>query len=100
MYLISGISAKKTYPDTEYYLRINPSAGALYPNEVYFQVRNTEGFQDGIYHLEVSTSSAVLLKKLEENEGIENLLELDYDVDGFIFFISSYFNLIFVSVIS
>ncbi|MBP7769691.1 MAG: SagB family peptide dehydrogenase [Aliarcobacter sp.] len=89
LYLISGISAKKTYPNMEYFLRTNPSAGALYPNEVYFQVRNTEGFQDGIYHLEVSSSSAVLLKKLEENEGIENLLELDYDVDGFIFFISS-----------
>lgn len=89
LYLISGISAKKTYPNAEYYLRTNPSAGALYPNEVYFQVRNTKGFEDGIYHLEVSSSSAVLLKKLEENEAIEELLNLDYYVDGFIFFISS-----------
>ena len=89
LYLISGISAKKTYPDAEYYLRINPSAGALYPNEVYFQVRNVSGFEDGIYHLEVASSSAVLLKKLEENQGIEEILGLTYSVDGFMFFISS-----------
>ncbi|MDZ7819307.1 MAG: SagB/ThcOx family dehydrogenase [Aliarcobacter sp.] len=89
LYLLAGISAKKTYPGIEYYLRVNPSAGALYPNEVYFQVRNTDGFEDGIYHLEVSSSSAVLLKKLESNEGIEELLDLNYSVDGFIFFISS-----------
>jgi len=89
LYLLAGISAKKTYPNMEYYLRVNPSAGALYPNEVYFQVRNTSGFDDGIYHLEVSSSSAVLLKKLESTQGIEELLGLDYSVDGFIFFISS-----------
>jgi SagB-type dehydrogenase family enzyme len=89
LYLISGISAKKTYPGVEYYLRVNPSAGALYPNELYFQVRNVSGFEDGIYHLEVASSSAVLLQKLELNEGIEELLELSYSVDGFIFFVSS-----------
>lgn len=89
LYLICGISAKKSYPGTEYYLRINPSAGALYPNEVYFQVRNVDGFEDGIYHLEVGSSSAVLLKKYEKNEAIEEILNLSYSVDGFIFFISS-----------
>ncbi|MDD3055255.1 MAG: SagB family peptide dehydrogenase [Aliarcobacter sp.] len=89
LYLISGISAKKSYPSGEYYLRVNPSAGALYPNEVYFQVRNIDGFEDGIYHLEVGSSSVVLLQKIENNEGIEKLLELSYSVDGFIFFVSS-----------
>ena len=89
LYLLAGISAKKIYPNAEYYLRVNPSAGALYPNEIYFQARNVDGFEDGIYHLEVASSSAVLLKKFENNEGIENLLDLDYSVDGFMFFISS-----------
>lgn len=89
LYLICGISAKKTYPTGEYYLRINPSAGALYPNEIYFQVKNQDGFEDGIYHLEVGSSSAVLLKKLNINEGIEEILNLNYSVDGFIFFVSS-----------
>ena len=89
LYLISGITAKKTYPGIEYYLRVNPSAGALYPNEVYFQARNVDGFEDGIYHLEVVTSSAVKLQKIELNQGVETLLGLDFSVDGFIFFISS-----------
>ena len=89
LYLIAGITAKKSYPGIEYYLRVNPSAGALYPNEIYFQVRNQESFDDGIYHFEVSTSSIVLLKKLENDEGLESILDLDYSVDGFIFFISS-----------
>ena len=89
LYLIAGITAKKSYPGIEYYLRVNPSAGALYPNEIYFQVRNQEGFDDGIYHFEVSTSSVVLLKKLENDEGLESILDLDYSIDGFIFFISS-----------
>lgn len=89
LYLIAGITAKKTYPNMEYYLRVNPSAGALYPNEIYFQVRNEDGFEDGIYHYEVSSSSVTLLKKLSLNEGIEANLGLDYSYDGFMFFISS-----------
>jgi SagB-type dehydrogenase family enzyme len=89
LYLIAGITAKKTYPGMEYYLRVNPSAGALYPNEIYFQVRNEEFLEDGIYHYEVGSSSITLLKKLEENEGIEANLECDEKYDGFIFLISS-----------
>ncbi len=61
IYLIGGISDKKSYASGEYFLRTNPSAGALYPNELYFQVRGVEGFEDGIYHFEVKSSSVVLL---------------------------------------
>jgi SagB-type dehydrogenase family enzyme len=89
LYMIAGISAKKTYPNMEYYLRVNPSAGALYPNEIYFQVRNSDGFEDGIYYFEVGSSSVVLLKELKKDEGIEDLLGISFVVDGFIFFISS-----------
>lgn len=89
LYYIAGVSAKKTYPGVEYYLRVNPSAGALYPNEIYFQCRNQEGFEDGIYHFEIKTSSVTLLKKLEEGEGIEANLGFDFSCDGFMFFISS-----------
>ncbi len=89
LYLIAGITAKKTYPGVEYYLRVNPSAGALYPNEIYFQVRNEKEFEDGIYHYEVGSSNLTLLKKLKENEGIESNLGFDNTYDGFIFLISS-----------
>lgn len=61
IYHIGGITAKKSYPSVEYYLRTNPSAGALYPNELYFQARDVDGFKDGIYYFKIGSSSAVLL---------------------------------------
>ena len=89
IYHIGGITAKKSYPGIEYYLRTNPSAGALYPNELYFQARDVDGFEDGIYHFEVGSSSAVLLQNLSEDEGLEPLLHIDNPMKGFLFFISS-----------
>lgn len=88
LYYIAGLSAKKVYPNIEYYLRINPSAGALYPNEIYFQSRNNENIQDGIYHFDIKSSSITLLKKIE-SEGVEPLINKNYQINGFIFFISS-----------
>ena len=85
---ISALTAKKTYPGVEYFLRINPSAGALYPNEIYFQVRGEEGFEDGIYHYENATSSITLLEKINEN-GIETFMGYETKQNGFIFLISS-----------
>lgn len=89
IYHIGGITAKKSYPEVEYYLRTNPSAGALYPNEIYFQARGVEGFDDGIYHFEVSTSSAVMLYALKEEEGLEPLLKLKNQMSGLLFFVSA-----------
>ena len=83
----AGLTAKKTYPGVEYYLRINPSAGALYPNELYFQVRNQTGFKDGIYHYEVCTNSAVLLHEISQ-DGLEPYFAYKTAQNGFIFLIS------------
>jgi len=88
IHFISGLTAKKTYPGVEYFLRTNPSAGALFPNEIYFQVRAEEGFEDGIYHYENSSSSCTLLKEIS-NDGIESFMGFDTLQNGFIFLISS-----------
>jgi SagB-type dehydrogenase family enzyme len=89
IYHIGGITAKKRYPGGEYYLRTNPSAGALYPGELYFQARGVEGFDDGIYHFEVGTSSATLLAPLRKGEGLEPLLGSHRPMRGLLFFISA-----------
>lgn len=90
VYYTAAISTQKFYPPSTYrHLRINPSAGALYPNELYFQARGVEGFEDGIYHYEVESNQAVLLYGLGENEGIEPYINSSKTLNGLIFLVSS-----------
>jgi len=89
LYHIAGLTAKKTYPSGEYYLRINPSAGALYPNELYFQARGVEGIEDGVYHYEVSTASLTLLQRITAQEGLEPYLGYSTAMRGYLFLISA-----------
>ncbi len=89
LYHIAGLTAKKTYPSGEYYLRINPSAGALYPNELYFQARNVQGIEDGIYHYEVSSGSITLLQSITENEGLEPYFGYRTAMKGYLFLVSA-----------
>ncbi len=89
LYHIAGLTAKKSYPGGEYYLRINPSAGALYPNELYFQVRGVEGKRDGIYHYEVASSSIVLLQAISEEEGLEPYFGYKTAMKGYLFLVSA-----------
>ena len=89
LYHIAGLTAKKSYPSGEYYLRINPSAGALYPNELYFQVRGVEGKKDGIYHYEVSSSSLTLLHEISEKEGLEPYFGFKTAMRGYLFLVSA-----------
>lgn len=71
LYLCCGITARKQYPSGSYSLRVNPSAGALYPCELYLQARRVQGLTDGIYHVEPSTLNLRRLHVLSLDEGIE-----------------------------
>jgi SagB-type dehydrogenase family enzyme len=51
-------------------LRTAPSAGALYPAEVYLGVRRVEGLDPGIYHYEVPSSSLALLRTGDPTAGL------------------------------
>ena len=89
MYHISGLTARKTYPSGEYYLRTNPSAGALYPNELYVQIRDVKGREDGIYHYEVSSSSLTLLQEIGQDEGLEPYFGYSTMMQGYLFLVSA-----------
>ncbi|MBC1222099.1 SagB/ThcOx family dehydrogenase [Nostoc sp. UCD121] len=85
--LTSAITLEKMYKDGPYQLRVNPSAGALYPTEVYVQVRGVEGVVNGIYHLEVENNCLTLIYELID-DGLENYIIPGKSISGFIFLIS------------
>jgi SagB-type dehydrogenase family enzyme len=66
----SAITYQKHYRDGTHLLRVQPSAGALYPTELYVQVRGISGMLDGIYHLEPETNTLTLIYELID-DGIE-----------------------------
>lgn len=67
---IGNISFEKTYYNQTVSLRTNPSAGGLYPCEVYVQIRGVNNFLSGIYHYEPLTQTLVLLHELTY-DGVE-----------------------------
>lgn len=85
--LTSAITLEKVYKDGPYKLRVNPSAGALYPTEVYVQVRGIEGMVDGTYHIEVENNCLTLIYELID-DGLENYIIPGKCINGFIFLIS------------
>lgn len=86
--LIGGITYEKEYPDGIYYLRSVPSAGGLYPCEVYIQVRGVKGLLNGIYHYEPHCASITLLQEIER-DGVEFYFKDKNKQKGFVFLVSS-----------
>ena len=86
--LLGGITYEKSYPDGTYYLRSVPSAGGLYPCEVYVQVRGAKGLLSGIYHYEPHIASITLLQEIEK-DGVEYYFKDKSKQKGLVFLISS-----------
>jgi len=86
--LIGGITFEKQYPEGTYYLRTNPSAGALYPCEIYVQIRGMSGLISGVYHYEPHSKSLCLLQEIDE-DGVEYYFKDKSKQKGITFLISS-----------
>jgi SagB-type dehydrogenase family enzyme len=68
-------------------LQVNPSAGALYPTEVYVQIRGIPEIVDGLYHLEVENNCLTLIYELID-DGLESYIIPSRSIKGCIFLIS------------
>lgn len=86
--LIGGITFEKEYPEGKYYLRTVPSAGALFPCEVYVQIRGIKGMIGGIYHYESKRGILTLIHEID-NDGVEFYFPSKQKQKGFIFLISA-----------
>ena len=81
------VTYTKTYGKEKISLRANPSAGGLYPCEIYIQIRWVKGLLSGIYHYEPLNDSLVLIHELS-TDGIEYYFK-DNSSKKFIFLISN-----------
>lgn len=53
LYFTNGVTAVMPYPEREFLMRAAPSAGGLYPTEVYVATRGYAGLPDGLYNYQV-----------------------------------------------
>ncbi|MBC7475341.1 MAG: SagB/ThcOx family dehydrogenase [Candidatus Sericytochromatia bacterium] len=58
LYYTNGVTALIPY-NTPLLLRASPSAGGLYPTEIYIIANNFEGLEDGIYNFQVRNHSLI-----------------------------------------
>jgi len=84
-----GLTAEKVFSGGRYFLRTNPSAGALYPCELYVQSRGEPGLADGIYHFEPLSEKLRQLHLLGPNEGLEGYLDDKGMVDGLVLLVTA-----------
>jgi SagB-type dehydrogenase family enzyme len=86
--LIGAVTFEKKYPDGVYHLRSVPSAGGLYPCEIYIQIRGIKGLLSGIYHYEPFSASITLLQEIDK-DGVEHHFKTKQLQKGLVFLISS-----------
>lgn len=84
----ASVSLTRQYGAKSVHLRIHPSAGALYPVELYVQFRGVWGMDNGIYHVDVRQKELVFIKPVH-TEGIEAYLPDKQQVKGMVFLISA-----------
>lgn len=59
LYLTNGVTAVVPYPERNFLMRSAPSAGGLYPTELYVVTRGYVGLADGIYNFQINDHSLI-----------------------------------------
>lgn len=63
LYFSNGVTAVIPYEDKPFYMRSGPSAGGLYPTEIYVIAENYLGLEDGIYNFQSLDQSLIQVQK-------------------------------------
>jgi SagB-type dehydrogenase family enzyme len=61
-HLSYGLTARSRHPGGEFHYRSVPSAGALFPCELYLAVQSFSNLEDGLYHFNSGTHGLTLLR--------------------------------------
>jgi SagB-type dehydrogenase family enzyme len=64
------LTARSLHPSGEFFYRSVPSAGALYPCELYVAARSILGLQDGLYHYTIGRRSLTQLRRGNHLEAV------------------------------
>lgn len=76
LYFSYGVTAVMPYADKSFYMRSSPSAGGLYPTEIYVCTKGYEDIEDGIYNYQVLNQSLAHVYKGDINK---SFLEATYN---------------------
>ncbi|MBU1627754.1 SagB/ThcOx family dehydrogenase [bacterium] len=63
LFYINGKTGIKKYPNMLFEMRAAPSAGALYPFEIYFASRSLDFLENGVYHYNPGDTHLSILRK-------------------------------------
>ena len=63
LYFSNGITAIVPFEDKPFYMRASPSAGGLYPTEIYVYVHDYPGLENGLYNYQALKQSLVQIYK-------------------------------------
>jgi len=84
----AGVSAREkieTETDSEdsfeFTRRSYPSAGALYPTEIYLVLNKVDGYEPGLYHYCANADALEFLKSLPDNDVMTEIYIRDLDVN-------------------
>lgn len=63
LYFSNGVTAVIPHEDKPFYMRSGPSAGGLYPTEIYVIAEDYLGLEDGVYNFQVLSQSLIQIQK-------------------------------------